>query len=117
MIVPPQPAPMTRPTPTPATEVRWPEPRRDAPGVVASAEVLGVPLALIDYEGALEWIDAAVAARRRSYICVAAVHTVMACAEDPELRAAVLASDFTVPDGQPLVWALNALGHGLQDRV
>ena len=79
--------------------------------------MLGVPLALIDYEGALDWIDAAVAARRRSYICVAAVHTVMACAEDPELRAAVLASDFTVPDGQPLVWALNALGHGLQDRV
>jgi N-acetylglucosaminyldiphosphoundecaprenol N-acetyl-beta-D-mannosaminyltransferase len=29
----------------------------------------------------------------------------------------VLGSDFTVPDGQPLVWALNALGHGLQDRV
>jgi N-acetylglucosaminyldiphosphoundecaprenol N-acetyl-beta-D-mannosaminyltransferase len=117
MIVPPQPAPMTRPTPTPATEVRWSEPRPDAPGAVPSAEVLGVPLALIDYEGALDWIDAAVAARRRSYICVAAVHTVMACAEDPELRAAVLASDFTVPDGQPLVWALNALGHCLQDRV
>ncbi len=62
-------------------------------------------------------IDATVANRDAGYVCVAAVHTVMACAEDPELRAAVLASDFTVPDGQPLVWALNALGHGLQDRV
>src|SRR5690348_11880557 len=84
---------------------------------VATAEVLGVPLALIDYEGTLDWIDAAVAERRRSYICVAAVHTVMACEEDPELRAAVLGSDFTVADGQPLVWALRALGHRLQDRV
>jgi N-acetylglucosaminyldiphosphoundecaprenol N-acetyl-beta-D-mannosaminyltransferase len=50
-------------------------------------------------------------------VCVAAVHTVMACAEDPELRAAVLGATFTVPDGQPLVWALNALGHPLEDRV
>jgi N-acetylglucosaminyldiphosphoundecaprenol N-acetyl-beta-D-mannosaminyltransferase len=118
MIVPLQPAPMTRPTSTPTSGVRrWSEPRPEAAGPVASAEVLGVPLALIDYEGALDWIDEAVATGKRSYICVAAVHTVMACAEDPELRAAVLASDFTVPDGQPLVWALNALGHDLQDRV
>jgi N-acetylglucosaminyldiphosphoundecaprenol N-acetyl-beta-D-mannosaminyltransferase len=41
----------------------------------------------------------------------------MACQEDPALRAAVEASDFTVPDGQPLVWALRALGHPLEDRV
>ena len=31
----------------------------------------------------------------------------MACQDDPELRAAVLGADFTVPDGQPLVWALQ----------
>jgi N-acetylglucosaminyldiphosphoundecaprenol N-acetyl-beta-D-mannosaminyltransferase len=79
--------------------------------------VLGVPLALTDYESTLDWIDAAVAARARSYVCVAAVHTVMASQEDPELRAAVLGADFTVPDGQPLVWALRALGHPLGDRV
>ena len=29
----------------------------------------------------------------------------------------MLGADFTVPDGQPLVWALAALGHRLQDRV
>ena len=79
--------------------------------------ILDVPLALTDYEGTLDWIDATVDAGGRGYICVAAVHTVMACAEDAELRSAVLAADFTVPDGQPLVWALNLLGHGLRDRV
>jgi N-acetylglucosaminyldiphosphoundecaprenol N-acetyl-beta-D-mannosaminyltransferase len=41
----------------------------------------------------------------------------MVCQEDPELREAVLASDLTVPDGQPLVWAMNALGHDLTSRV
>jgi N-acetylglucosaminyldiphosphoundecaprenol N-acetyl-beta-D-mannosaminyltransferase len=80
--------------------------------------VLGIPLALSDYEGVLDWIDAAIAARSREYVCVAATHTVMASQEDPELRAAVLGSSLTVPDGQPLVWALRAYGHrDLRDRV
>jgi N-acetylglucosaminyldiphosphoundecaprenol N-acetyl-beta-D-mannosaminyltransferase len=88
-----------------------------APPPMPAAEVLGVPLALVDYDGTLDWIDAAIAARARSYVCVATTHSVMACHEDDELRAAVLGADFTVPDGQPLVWALRALGHPLRDRV
>jgi N-acetylglucosaminyldiphosphoundecaprenol N-acetyl-beta-D-mannosaminyltransferase len=87
------------------------------PPRMPTERVLGIPLALTNYEASLDWIDAAVAARARSYVCVAAVHTVMACQEDPALRAAVLGADFTVPDGQPLVWALRALGHDLDDRV
>jgi N-acetylglucosaminyldiphosphoundecaprenol N-acetyl-beta-D-mannosaminyltransferase len=91
------------------------EPARvDAP---AARAVLGIPLALTDYDRTLDWIEETVAARSRGYVCVAAVHTVMACQEDPELRDAVLGADFTVPDGQPLVWALNALGHRLPGRV
>jgi N-acetylglucosaminyldiphosphoundecaprenol N-acetyl-beta-D-mannosaminyltransferase len=82
-----------------------------------SVEVLGIPLALTDYEQTMDWMDAMVARRQRGYVCVAAVHTVMACQEDPDLRAAVLAGDLTVPDGQPLVWAMNALGHDLSHRV
>ena len=80
-------------------------------------EVLGVPLALVDYDSALEWIDATVAARDRGYVCVCNVHTVMASAEDAELRSALLGSSLNVPDGQPLVWAINALGHSLAGRV
>ncbi len=82
-----------------------------------SVEVLGVPLALVDYERTLDWIDAKVAQRSRGYICVCNVHTVMASAEDPELRSTLLGSSLNVPDGQPLVWALSALGHRLEDRV
>src|SRR5918999_1203147 len=89
----------------------------EGPARLQSAEVLGVPLALTDYEGALDWIDAAVGARRSGYVCVAATHTVMASQDDDGLRQAVLGADFTVPDGQPLVWALNLLGHRLGDRV
>jgi N-acetylglucosaminyldiphosphoundecaprenol N-acetyl-beta-D-mannosaminyltransferase len=84
---------------------------------IDSVEVLGIPLALTDYEGTLDWMDAAVSQDAREYVCVANVHTVMASAEDPELRAAVLGASVNVPDGQPLVWALRALGHPLEDRV
>jgi N-acetylglucosaminyldiphosphoundecaprenol N-acetyl-beta-D-mannosaminyltransferase len=58
-----------------------------------------------------------IAHREKGYICVAATHTIMVCDEDPELREAVLNSSITVPDGQPLVWAMNALGGDLHDRV
>ena len=82
-----------------------------------SVEILGIPLALTDYERTIDWMDATIAAGHRGYICVAAVHTVMASQDDRELREAVLGSDLTVPDGQPLVWAMNALGHDLSSRV
>jgi N-acetylglucosaminyldiphosphoundecaprenol N-acetyl-beta-D-mannosaminyltransferase len=80
-------------------------------------EVLGIPLALIDYERTLDWIDDAVAVGHRGYVCVAATHTIMSAADDPALKAAVLGADFTVADGQPLVWALKLLGHPAEGRV
>jgi len=83
------------------------------PGV----DVLGVPLALTDYDRTMDWMDATVASGERGYVCVAAVHTIMVCQEDEDLRDAVLNSSLTVPDGQPLVWAMNALGHELPSRV
>jgi N-acetylglucosaminyldiphosphoundecaprenol N-acetyl-beta-D-mannosaminyltransferase len=82
-----------------------------------TVEVLRVPLALTDYDRMVDWIDHMVRHGERGYVCVCNVHTVMASDEDPELRAALLASSVNVPDGQPLVWAMNALGHSLKDRV
>ncbi len=58
-----------------------------------------------------------VAARQRGYVCVAAPTRSWPRARTPSCATAVLGSALTVPDGQPLVWALNALGHRLADRV
>jgi N-acetylglucosaminyldiphosphoundecaprenol N-acetyl-beta-D-mannosaminyltransferase len=79
--------------------------------------VLGVPLALTDYERTLDWIDEMIAHRQHGYVCVCNVHTVMASSEDEELRHALVGSSMNVPDGQPLVWAINALGYPLGKRV
>jgi N-acetylglucosaminyldiphosphoundecaprenol N-acetyl-beta-D-mannosaminyltransferase len=79
--------------------------------------VLEVPLAVTDYDDTIATIDGFIEARSQGYICVANVHALMASQEDPELRQALLESSFNIPDGQPLVWALNALGNSLSERV
>ncbi len=82
-----------------------------------TAEVLGVPLALSDYERTMDWIDATIAAGRRATLSAAAVHLVMVAQEDEATRRAVAETSLVVPDGQPLVWALKALGHSEATRV
>ena len=88
-----------------------------APAPPEAIDVLGVPVSAVDYDGALDWMDGTVAARGSGYVCVAATHTVMVAQEDPETMDAVLGASLVVPDGQPLVWALRALGRPLPDRV
>ncbi len=62
-------------------------------------------------------MDAMIAAGARGYITAAAVNLVMSAQEQPATLAAVLGATLAVPDGQPLVWALHALGHPRATRV
>ena len=83
-----------------------------------TVDVLGVPLALTDYDRTMDWMDATIAERRRGYLIPAAVHAVMVAHEDAETRAAMLGeSALSVPDGQPLVWAMKLLGRRDASRV
>jgi len=90
---------------------------KPAPVAPTTAEVLGVPLAIADYERVMDWMDSMIAAGERGYLTAAAVNLVMSAQEDEEARAAVLGATLAVPDGQPLVWALHALGHPGATRV
>lgn len=56
----------------------------------------------------------------KGYVCVSNVHTTMMAFTDPDYLKIQNDSFLTVPDGMPLVWAMNLLGEkgtGLQDRV
>jgi N-acetylglucosaminyldiphosphoundecaprenol N-acetyl-beta-D-mannosaminyltransferase len=79
--------------------------------------VLGIPLAVGDYEQVVGWMQGMVAAGARGYVTAAAVNLVMSAHEDPNVMEAVLGATLVVPDGQPLVWALHALGHPRATRV
>lgn len=93
----------------------WPVPA--AAAHVRTREVLGVPVALVDYHGVMEVMDALVETRGRGYFCAAPVHALMVARDDPEMLAALRASTLVVPDGMPVVWAANLLGEQLPDRV
>lgn len=80
-------------------------------------DVLGVPLAVSHYEQVLDWMDAVVASGQKGWLTAAAVNLVMSAHDDSATRAAVLAATLAVPDGQPLVWALKALGNPDATRV
>jgi N-acetylglucosaminyldiphosphoundecaprenol N-acetyl-beta-D-mannosaminyltransferase len=79
--------------------------------------VLGIPLAVSDYRQVLDWMEAMIAADAPGYATAAAVNLVMSAQEDPDTLAAVLGATLAVPDGQPLVWALRALGHRHATRI
>src|SRR4051812_38644757 len=91
-------------------------PAAPRPEDIAKQSVLGLPIAMTDYTEALDVMDGMIARRQRGYVCAVAVHAVMVAQEDPEMRAALLGSSLTVPDGMPVVWAANALGADLDDR-
>ena len=78
---------------------------------------MGIPLAISDYEEVLDWMEAMIAADRRGYLTAAAVNLVMKAREEPATMEATLGATLAVPDGQPLVWALHALGHPRATRV
>src|SRR3712207_2117742 len=86
-------------------------PAHEAAPRPATSEVLGIPLALTDYERTMDWMDGLVATREKAYVSAAAVHLVMVAQEDEPTRLAARDASLVVPDGQPLVWALRALGH------
>jgi N-acetylglucosaminyldiphosphoundecaprenol N-acetyl-beta-D-mannosaminyltransferase len=65
----------------------------------------------------IDWMEAMIAAGARGYVTAAAVNLVMSAQEQPQTLAATLGATLAVPDGQPLVWALRALGHARATRV
>jgi len=93
-------------------------PHEVLPGAdIPRRDILGVPIALTDYSGAMDVMDDMVDRRHRGWVCAAAVHSVMVARSDPMMREALRDAVITVPDGMPIVWAANALGEELPNRV
>jgi N-acetylglucosaminyldiphosphoundecaprenol N-acetyl-beta-D-mannosaminyltransferase len=83
----------------------------------ARVEILGVPVAVSDYDQVIAWMDAMISADARGWLTAAAVNLVMSAYDEPATMRAILGATLAVPDGQPLVWALRMLGHGRATRV
>jgi N-acetylglucosaminyldiphosphoundecaprenol N-acetyl-beta-D-mannosaminyltransferase len=84
---------------------------------VRARDLIGVPVAMVDYDRAIEVMDGLVESRQPGYVCAAPVHALIEARRNPEMLEALRGSTLVVPDGMPLVWAANLLGEGLGDRV
>jgi len=86
---------------------------------VPTCPVLGVPLAVTDYAGAValtrSWVEES--HRRARAVGAAPTHFVTHARRDPEFRQALERFDLITPDGMPCVWLMNLKGAGLRDRV
>ena len=79
--------------------------------------VLGVGVHPINMDQALTAMDGWIGRREKRYVCLAPVHSILACQEDPDLRRIYNQSGLTTPDGMPLVWIARAQGYRQAGRV
>ncbi len=81
--------------------------------------VIGLPIAATDYAGAIDWIlDKASTGKRAHAVEAANTHVAALSRHDPEFGKSISRFDLILPDGMPLVWAINADSENqLSDRV
>lgn len=84
---------------------------------IPSIEVLGTQVACATYDSALESVKALAKAGRPTAVCPANTHIVAEARHDPAFGETIAKFDLVLPDGMPIVWALNARGARLRDRV
>jgi N-acetylglucosaminyldiphosphoundecaprenol N-acetyl-beta-D-mannosaminyltransferase len=85
--------------------------------MVQRVNVLGVGISAIDPSTTLDFMVHWIESRERHSINACAVHVVMECQDDAELRAMVNRASLAVPDGMPLVWVARMLGQPQVGRV
>lgn len=82
------------------------------------ANLFGVTYSLVDYAQATAQIIEMAKQRKSFGVSALAVHGLMECVGKPHIKKAVDQIDLVVPDGMPVVWAMNSLRNAaLKDRV
>lgn len=84
---------------------------------IRKREIVGTGVSMTDYAGVLDTFEAAVAERRRIYVCCAPASTLVYARRDPRLAAALAGADIVTPDGMGVVYAARILGEAMADRV
>jgi N-acetylglucosaminyldiphosphoundecaprenol N-acetyl-beta-D-mannosaminyltransferase len=72
---------------------------------------------VLNLDSAMAEITAALAQKRKGYVCVTGVHGVMEAQQDPELRRILNGAFLNTPDGVPMVWVGKVRGFRQMRRV
>lgn len=76
----------------------------------ACANILGVPVDVLDMESALGRLSEWLRRRRKAYVCAASVHGVLESRQEARVARAFADADMVIPDGRPMVWVARAQG-------
>lgn len=80
-------------------------------------QVLGVPIDVLGWAEALVRLSTWAEARDSRTVCLCNVHSVTTASRDPAFRKIICAADLAAPDGMPVAWMLQRLGHFRQERI
>ncbi|HSV43699.1 MAG TPA: WecB/TagA/CpsF family glycosyltransferase, partial [Candidatus Bathyarchaeia archaeon] len=80
-------------------------------------KVLDVNVDVIDMDTAIERIGQWIEERRKAYVCVAPVATVVRAIDDQDYQKILEEADMVTPDGMPVVWVARAKGAKEIERV
>ena len=80
-------------------------------------DVLGAPIDVVYWGGAVATLLGWAAARESRYVCACNVHSVVTAQRDERLADAVRSADMVVPDGAPVAWLMRKSGVRAQQRV
>jgi len=73
-------------------------------------KVLDVNVDVVDMDRAIERIGRWIEERRKAYVCVVPVSSIVAAMDDPAYQAILEEADMVTPDGMPVVWVARAKG-------
>ena len=84
---------------------------------IRKINVLGVSVGCVTYQSALEIVQELARESRPTAVCPANTHILAEARQEPDFARVMAKFDLVLPDGMPVVWALNLRGAGLSDRV
>lgn len=84
---------------------------------IETVNLLGVNVSAITMDDAVGFIERALGANSRTYICITGAHGIIECRTNSELRDIHNNAGLVTPDGMPVVWSLRRLGAPHTARV
>jgi len=80
-------------------------------------DICGVPVSAINLGMACEILDGWIKERKKTYVCVAPVSTIVDSQAEAEYRKIINEADMVTPDGMPLVWVAKLMGDKTTERT
>ena len=73
-------------------------------------DLLGVRVSEMTIPAAVDIIDGWIRSRRKTYVCVAPVSTLVDCQKNSNYKNVVNRANMVTPDGMPVVWLGKEIG-------